>query len=340
MNAKLKRRGDKVLVKITDVAAKAGVAKSTVSNVLTGRKFVSEELREKVLQACKELDFQPNFCASGLSGGSTHIVALVMEATPDIDVYPFYKDLLLSCMRTASTLGYSLLVYYDSDKTKLMQTLRHGRAPIDGAILLTPDVDDERLSEMENNRTHCVVIGRPTDSSLGYVDIDNKKLIIDVCRKLIAEYGKDIYLLNSGSSLTISQDRASGFYEICSECGIDGSQRVFFSESSSEEYGLALAKKLVKANSVFITANEGLAKGVYAAVEQAGLQVAKDVGVFALGRSIEHGHFDPKLSYAKQNYAEIGRIAVESLIKEIKNGNKSHTLVDSDVVFRNSTSKQ
>ena len=138
------------MVKITDVAAKAGVAKSTVSNVLTGRKFVSEELRQKVLTACKELDFQPNFCASGLSGGSTHIIALVMEATADIDVYPFYKDLLLSCMRTASTLGYSLLVYYDSDKNKLMQTLRQGRAPIDGAILLTPGVDDERLSQMES----------------------------------------------------------------------------------------------------------------------------------------------------------------------------------------------
>lgn len=332
------RRGK--LVKITDVAAKAGVAKSTVSNVLTGRKFVSEELREKVLQACKELDFQPNFCASGLSGGSTHIIALVMEATPDIDVYPFYKDLLLSCMRTASGQGYSLLVYYDSDKAKLMQTLRQGRAPIDGAILLTPDVDDERLSEMESNRTHCVVIGRPTDKTIGFVDIDNKKLITDVCEKLIVDYGKDIYLLNSGSKLTISQDRAEGFAEICTKYGINEDGRMFFSDTSSEEDGFAVASNLVKRDSVFITANEALAKGVYDAVEQAGLQVGNDVGVFALGRSIEHGHFTPKLSYAKQNYAEIGKIAVESLLLEIKNGTKSTTLVDSDVVFRNSTERQ
>lgn len=328
------------MVKITDVAAKAGVAKSTVSNVLTGRKFVSEELRQKVLTACKELDFQPNFCASGLSGGSTHIIALVMEATADIDVYPFYKDLLLSCMRTASTRGYSLLVYYDSDKNKLMQTLRQGRAPIDGAILLTPGVDDERLSQMESNRTHCVVIGRPPDKNIGYVDIDNKNLVVNVCERLIADYGTDVYLLNSSRNLTISQDRAEGFRKVCARHGVNADERQFFSNDCTVDDGLAVAKALVKRNSVFITANEGLAKGVYEAVEQAGLAVGTDVAVFALGRSIEHGHFAPKLSYAKQNYAEIGRIAVESLIAEIKDGRKSAMLVESDVVFRNSTSRE
>ncbi len=44
------------VVTIKDVAQKAGVVKSTVSNVLTGRKFVSETLKKKVLDACRELN--------------------------------------------------------------------------------------------------------------------------------------------------------------------------------------------------------------------------------------------------------------------------------------------
>lgn len=327
------------MVKITDVAAKAGVAKSTVSNVLTGRKFVSEELRQKVLNACKELDFQPNFCASGLSGGSTHIIALLLENTTDIGTYPFYKDLIMSCLTEASAQGYSLLVYYDSDKTKLLQTLRQGRAPIDGAVLLAPGVDDERLAEMENNRTICVVIGRPSHENIGYVDIDNKGLVVNVVDELVAKYGTDVYLLNSSANLTISQDRAEGFCEQCAKHGVDGSGRVFFSDACTEDDGLAIARGPVKRGSVFITANEGLAKGVYDAVEQAGLTVGTDVGVFALGRSIEHGHFAPKLSYARQSYETLGKIAVGALINEIRTGEKTTRLVDSEVVFRDSTQK-
>ena len=47
------------MISINDVARKVGVAKSTVSNALTGKKYVSPELKEKVLKACKELDYTP-----------------------------------------------------------------------------------------------------------------------------------------------------------------------------------------------------------------------------------------------------------------------------------------
>ena len=327
------------MVKITDVAAKAGVAKSTVSNVLTGRKFVSEELKQKVLTACKELDFQPNFCASGLSSRRTNIIALLLENTTDIGTYPFYKDLMMSCLTEASAQGYSLLVYYDSDKTKLLQTLRQGRAPIDGAVLLAPGVDDERLVEMENNRTICVVIGRPSHDNIGYVDIDNKGLVVNVVDKLVGTYGKNVYLLNSSNNLTISQDRDKGFVEVCTAHGIDVVDRLFHSELCSEDEGYAIAMRLAEPDAVFVTANEGLAKGVYRAVEEKGLSVGKDVGVFALGRSIEHGHFAPKLSYARQSYEQLGKIAVNALINEIRTGEKSSQLVDSEVVFRDSTER-
>ncbi len=325
------------MVKITDVAAKAGVAKSTVSNVLTGRKFVSEELRQKVLTACKELDFQPNFCASGLSGRRTNIIALLLENTTDIGTYPFYKDLTMSCITEASVHDYSLLVYYDKDKNKLLQTLRQGRAPIDGAVLLAPSVDDERLAEMESNRTICVVIGRPSHENIGYVDIDNKGLVVTVVDKLIKTYGKNVYLLNSSTNLTISQDRDQGFAEVCADNGMAVNGRLFHCELCSEEEGYDVAMRFADKNTVFVTANEGLAKGVYRAVEEKGLSVGGDVGVFALGRSIEHGHFSPKLSYARQSYEQLGKFAVQSLINEIRSGEKSVQLVDSEIVFRDST---
>lgn len=327
------------MVKITDVAARVGVAKSTVSNVLTGKKYVSEELKQKVLQACKELDFQPNFYASGLSSKKTNIIALLLEATEGISSYPFYMDLILSCLKQAAAKEHSLLLYYDSDKEKLLQTLRQGRAPIDGAILLAPSVNDERLAEMENTRTACVVIGRPSEEKICYIDVDNKALVAQVVEKLSADYGKNIYLFNSQSELTISQDRNLSFIKSCEKLGVDGKERIFESSVCSDEDGYNFAKGRVVKDAVFITANEAMAKGVYRAVQEAGLKVGQDVAVFALGRSVEHGSFSPKLSYALQNYDELGKMAVDALLDEISGNKPNSVLVESKLVFRDSTNR-
>lgn len=327
------------MVKITDVAMRAGVAKSTVSNVLTGNKFVSEELRQKVLAACKELDFQPNFYASGLSRRKTNIIALLLEATSEIASYPFYKDLIVSCLQESSKKGYSLLVYYDSDQSKLLQTLRQGRAPIDGAILLAPSVNDERLVEMESNRTICVVIGSPADDRLSYVDIDNRKLVKTVAEQLISMYGNDVYLINSREDMTISRDRKAAFCEVCAQRGIDVTDRIYVCQNGDLQQSYDFAKANVKPNAVFITANESRAKDVYRAAEDKGLTVGRDVAVFSLGRSVQHGVFTPKLSYAHQNYENLGKIAVQALIDEIETGKHSSALIDSEIIYRDSTSK-
>ncbi len=327
------------MVKITDVADKAGVAKSTVSNVLTGKKFVSEELKQKVLAACKELDFQPNFYAAGLSSKKTNIIALLLEATPEINSYPFYKDLIMACLRGAAEQGYSLLVYYEDDDEKLLRTLRQGRSPIDGAILLTPSIDDGRLAEMESSRTNCVVIGRPTVDDIRYVDIDNSGLVREAVGKLVADYGKNVYLFNSNSRLTISQDRTATFLELCGEYGIDGAGRVFESVDSTEADGYEFAKNLVTRGAVFVTANEALAKGVYRAAEEKGMKIGGDVAVFALGRSVQHGKFTPKLSYAWQDYEELGKHAVDMLISEINGETAESHLIKSHIEYRDSTQK-
>lgn len=328
------------IVKITDVAEKAGVAKSTVSNVLTGRKYVSDELKAKVMEACKELDFHPNFYASGLSSHKSNIIALLLESNNDIE-RPFYKELIVACLKEASKYGYSLLIFYNFDNEKLLNTLRQGMAPIDGAILMSPCVDDRRLKQIESDCIDCVVIGRPeSELDLNYVDIDNIKLVKEICNRLIPVYGTDIYLINSDNSLTISQDRAKSFEDICKEYGIDFGAHIFESKQSSEADGYMFAGRVIKNNSIFITANGHLATGVYRAAEEAGLKIGDDVAVFALGRSQQHGSFKPQLSYAEQDYNLLGTKAVEMLIGQLSGAKvQSRMLVDSKTIFTASAKK-
>ena len=149
------------MITINDVAKKCGVAKSTVSNALTDKKYVSPDLKKKIMDACKELDFQPNFYASTLSRGRTNIVALVLEEDSDVKYRGFYTDLIVSCLRTAAKKGKHLLVYSGLDKSSVLTMLKRDKAPIDGAVVMTPLVDDARISQLEKQRIPCVIIGRP-----------------------------------------------------------------------------------------------------------------------------------------------------------------------------------
>lgn len=328
------------IVNITDVAKKAGVVKSTVSNVLTGKKYVSPELREKVLAACEELDYHPNFYASALSSRKSNIIALLLENSDDID-QKMYKNLIVSCIKEASIHGYSLLVYYNSDREKLLETLRKGCAPIDGAIMMSPCLHDERVMQFDSQHINFVVIGRPENSdSISYVDIDNTALAKNTAIKLMELSGLDnIYLVNSGEEMTISLDRTNGFMEACRMKGISHDGRIlsrssFFGENMEE----ALGK--VEKGSIFITCDDIVAQQIYRIATLKNLTISEDVSVFSLGRSKDAGTFEPPLSYARQDYALLGQTAVKELIELIEGKEKkSQILLESEIVYGNSVKK-
>lgn len=321
-------------VNIVDVAARAGVAKSTVSNVLTGKKFVSDELREKVLRACEELDYHPNFYASTLSSKKSNILALLLESSDDINK-KIYKNLIVSCVKEASMHGYSLLIYYNSDRETLLDTLRRGCAPIDGAIMMSPCLHDERISQIDSQHINFVVLGRPENAEkINYVDVDNTTLTKNTALKLIELTGlKNIYLINSEGEMTISQDRYRGFYEACMENGINMNDRVIsrriFVDPNNESY----IRSIVDKDSVFITCDDIVAQQIYRISAEKGLKIGYDVSVFSLGRALDNGTFDPPLSYARQDYTLLGKTAVEMLVDQLNDVKTPQcALVESEIV--------
>jgi len=78
-------RSKKTQVTIQDVAKRTGVAKTTVSHALSGKRPVAPETRERIFATMRELNFRPNPIARRLAGGSGHAVALVYPlASPSL----------------------------------------------------------------------------------------------------------------------------------------------------------------------------------------------------------------------------------------------------------------
>jgi len=326
------------MIKITDVAKKANVSISTVSRVLNNTTFVSEELRTKVLNVCEELNYKPNFFASNLSGRSTKIIGLIHIAKPDFS--NFKRDLLInqSCNLEASLLGNHLCISYFEDTDKTQDMLNFGRMPIDGAILSGPKLDGISENICQKEHIPFVVVGNPVNSSVPFINADNVNLVKSVSSSLIKAYGKDVYLLNSEKAITISDERYKAFAEICKKYNINPSKNHFNIKDDKHILTNKTIKTKIQKNTAFIVADEKMARSLYDLITEKGLIIGKDVGVFSLGIQDEHETFEPKLSYATQDYVLIGKLAVDMLLELIKGSNKvKNIIVESKINFAEST---
>jgi DNA-binding LacI/PurR family transcriptional regulator len=90
---------------LMDVAERAGVSKSTVSNVIRGTTMVAEETRLKVERAIAETGYHPNAIARSLKARTSSAIGIVV---PDL-TNPFYAQLAVGVERAANALGYAVL---------------------------------------------------------------------------------------------------------------------------------------------------------------------------------------------------------------------------------------
>ena len=133
-----------------DVAKKAGVSLSTVSLVVNGTGYVSDDMRERVEHAMRELDYIPNELARNLYHGRTGIVGVIV---PTI-IHPFFATLLAALHRALSERGIRIMVCSTADgdngETEYIDMLR--RRMMDGIIM---------AAHTDHSPDYWTSIGRP-----------------------------------------------------------------------------------------------------------------------------------------------------------------------------------
>jgi LacI family transcriptional regulator len=137
------------MVSIDDVAKRAGVSTATVSRVLNGTGYVSEETEIKVLKAVKELGYVPHVSAKTLARKKIFSVAVVIsqriKELIQSDVGIFYKIILDAIENTAGIYKISL------DILLLDEVLQGKHHKYDGYILVGSDASEEEIEKISKN---------------------------------------------------------------------------------------------------------------------------------------------------------------------------------------------
>src|SRR3954471_14134663 len=156
---------------IGDVAREAGVSRSTVSSVLTGKKYVRPQTRERIEQAIADLNFSVNSGARALATSRTMILGVVVQLHGG-EFGPALAPFLVALSDAARGEGYDVLLVTEQDASAALHRLALERR-VDGVVLLNVVDDDPRLATIQAQDLPAVLLGMPRDpQGVDAVDLD------------------------------------------------------------------------------------------------------------------------------------------------------------------------
>lgn len=157
------------MVTVHDVADRSGVSIATVSRTLRAPHRVSEDTRQRVLEAVRDLGYRPNRAAASLRRGRTGAIALVV---PDIE-NPYFASLTKGAQASSRARGYGLVVVDTTEDADIEFEEIATLAPqVDGMILASSRLTDDRLTEAVGATTSVLINRSLPDTAAPTVTID------------------------------------------------------------------------------------------------------------------------------------------------------------------------
>ena len=307
---------------LADVARHAGVAASTVSYVLSGKRSVSQATRDRVRRSIEVLNYHPHAGARALASSRASVLALVLPLRGDMYV-PVMMEIAIAVTTEARASGYDvLLLTSDEGPEGIRRVASTARA--DAVILTDVGLDDDRMEAVRTTGVPAVLIGVPAaPGGLDCVDLDFTgagRLCVDhltgLGHRVLAFIGE------AGSVYT----RRTGF----AERTLQGIQAAAAHvdlvhhpcEGSYEAVAATLKKVLAERPDTtgLIVQNEAVIPPLMSLLRTHRRAVPDDISVVALCPDQVAGQTSPRLTSVTIPAAELGRRAVGLLMRRMAGG--------------------
>ena len=320
---------------IRDVAIRAQVSVASVSRVLNRLQNVSDETRNRVTDAVRELGYVPHAGARSLSLAKTSAIGVVL---PDFHG-EFFSEIVRGMDREASRHGYMLLlsnVHAGSEQSA--NAMRAMRGRVDGLVILAPHLSEDELADAVPPGTPAVLINTRGDAG-GHpgVRLDNVAGCEVVADHFVSLGRKRIVHIAGAAGNIDAIERAEAFKAALEKRGVDVEVvQGDFAEESGEIAIDALLKSGRKFDGVF-AANDMMASGALQALHGAGVRVPEDVAVVGFDDIPLAKHIG--LTTVQVHIAELGQRALDRLIS-ILTGEEDHggqELHKPELVIRSTT---
>ncbi|MCZ7545885.1 MAG: LacI family DNA-binding transcriptional regulator [Anaerolineae bacterium] len=309
---------------IKDVAERAGVSIATVSYVLNNSAPISEETRQRVLKAVRELDYHPSIRGRNLQAGESRIIGYQWYVMPTGEINPLMDRFLYGVTSAADAHGYHVILFNvrPGDVTRAYEDLiRSGR--VDGFVLANTDHEDERVRYLIDAGFPFVSFGRAhPDWDFAWVDVDGEAGIRQVMAHLLDNGHRRIAALGWPVRSLAGDSRMQGYFGMMREAGLEVLPAWVVRGIDQVKTGYHAAAgwtALPRAQrpSAIVAMSDNLATGVLNYCSASGIQVGRELAVVGFDDVPQAEYFSPPLSSVRQPVGEIGAVIFDMLLAQL-----------------------
>jgi len=336
----MEKEGGSQRATIRDVAARAGVALSSVSRALSGHPDVSDEMRKRVEEAARALGYEPNLVAQSLRSGVTRTIGFVIR---DISS-PMFALLARSCEQELRRNGYSMILVNSDgnvdNEARNFALLRRRR--VDGIIASLVAEDSPYLRKnLTAARCPIVLLDRQVSGLKVSAVLSNHGAGVYQATKQLLERGhRNIAFITGSSNVYPTRSRLEGIERAFREFKLEVPQDLLAIGGFDSDYALAHARALIHktpAPTAIVAGGLGAVMGVTKALKESNLEMGKNIAVVALDELPYIEVFSGDISTVYRDPEAIGREAAQLVLEGLAGKAPRESVIDTLFVERGSS---
>jgi len=333
------------MVRLKDIADRAGVSVMTVSKVMRDAPDISVKTKARVRQLAQQMGYTPDSIAQGLRYKKSKLFGLIIPAA----VNPVYARIVMAIEEQGHESGYDLLIAHSLNipEREEMVIRRLLSRRVDG-LFLAPVYRMERSApiyeELLRRSVPTVLLGHraPFCEKFVNVETDDVSASYMIAKHLIELGHRRIAFFTGPPSSPSSQERLEGYRRALREENIPWDDRLIFTAGSTIEEGEKAALQLLdeRPSATAVQAvNDLVAIGGATIFIKQGLRIPADLSIVGFGNVLVSEHFRVPLTTVRQPKLRLGTAAMEQMVKLLRGERPETQRLPAEIVIRESTGK-
>ncbi|MFW8637530.1 LacI family DNA-binding transcriptional regulator [Cribrihabitans pelagius] len=271
---------------LKDLSRHLGLSVTQVSRALNDHDDVSADTKERVREAAKTLNYQPNVMARRLKTGRSGSVGLIWQGLPEPSESWVFTQFVSGLSAEFNRLGLQFMLSMADNEAAALEVydrLITSRS-IDGFVLILPQATDPRVDYLRKRKVPFVLHGQTMeDPDYAYYDIDNHAVGFDLTACLTRHGHREIAFINGQLDASFVQRRYEGHVQALRKEGIAPRPEFHVGGRMTQELGILETIRMFQSDgpnpTAIIASNMLIAKGVMEAAQLLGLRVPQDLSL-------------------------------------------------------------
>jgi DNA-binding LacI/PurR family transcriptional regulator len=331
------------MVRLKDIAERAGVSVMTVSKALRDEPDVSEATKLRLKRMAQEMGYMPDSAAQGLRNRTSKLFGLVIPSLAN----PIFARLVLAIQERAYDLGYDVLLGYTLHNAEREESCirRFLSRRVDG-IFISPvyrlESEARIYQELLTRKTPAVLLGHSAPFCAQLVNVATDDLVAGytLTQHLLQLGHKRIAFLSGPPGTPWTTERFEGYRRALRQAGLDVDEKLVFQAGRTIEDGSKAAIQLINervAATAIQAVNDLVAVGCAEVLLSQGVKIAQELSVVGFGNSILSEHFRVPLTTMDQPKHRLGSAAMDMMLQLLRVGRAEPKRLPAQLVVRSSS---